>query len=335
MPQGSEDWEKQMALAKLFEKRPIWPKRSLNDKLLAMGFNLGSLMPKRSCRLLVNVAYYFNNGPFLKFWIRKGYDPRKDPESRMYQGIDFRVPQQLQSYCESAETSKSDCRWEDICAFRIFPQKCHLSLQLFELTDDYIQEEIKNSPLQQSCTFKNGWFVDHVLDRIRQRAMMRFLSVFPQPGAEGLLKQASERFEKLKRVQLRHTPLRQQKFQQDTEDTQEEEEEEEEEDIESDNDIEGAEAADDGEEEIDADDVFDQEADAGDPLELNSYTGADSISRTYLQELFGSFPGTKGVGQELDMKNLEEEVEGDEEEGEDGEYEIYEQDSDGSYSDED
>ncbi|KAI4365342.1 hypothetical protein MLD38_021335 [Melastoma candidum] len=82
---------------------------------------------------------------------------------------------------------------------------------------------------------------------------------------------------------------------------------------------------------MDAYDVFDQEADAGDPLELNSYTGADSMSRTYLQELFGSFPGTKGVGQELNMKNLEEEVEGDEEE--DGEYEIYEQDSDGSYSD--
>lgn len=34
-------------------------------------------------RLLLGVAYYFSNGPFLKFWIKKGYDPRKDPDSRM------------------------------------------------------------------------------------------------------------------------------------------------------------------------------------------------------------------------------------------------------------
>lgn len=36
-----------------------------------------------SYRLLFRAAYYFSNGPFLRFWIRKGYDPRKDPESRM------------------------------------------------------------------------------------------------------------------------------------------------------------------------------------------------------------------------------------------------------------
>lgn len=33
--------------------------------------------------LLFKAGYYFSTGPFGKFWIKKEYDPRKDPESRM------------------------------------------------------------------------------------------------------------------------------------------------------------------------------------------------------------------------------------------------------------
>lgn len=39
-----------------------------------------------------------------------------------------------------------------------------------------------------------------MLDSFRQRAMVRFLSIYPRAGVEGLLKQASERFEKSKRM---------------------------------------------------------------------------------------------------------------------------------------
>ena len=38
-----------------------------------------------------------------------------------------------------------------------------------------------------------------MLDCLRQRVKVRFLSVFPQAGAENLLKAASEKFEKLKK----------------------------------------------------------------------------------------------------------------------------------------
>ncbi|XLS85644.1 hypothetical protein HN51_035810 [Arachis hypogaea] len=80
-------------------------------------------------RLLSRISYYFFNGPFLRFWIKKGYDPRKDPDSRMLKP-----------------------RWEDICTFRAFPYKMQTSLQLFELVDDYIQSEINKPPSQASCT---------------------------------------------------------------------------------------------------------------------------------------------------------------------------------------
>lgn len=36
------------------------------------------------CRLLFRTAFYFGYGPFRTLWIKNGYDPRKDPESRMY-----------------------------------------------------------------------------------------------------------------------------------------------------------------------------------------------------------------------------------------------------------
>lgn len=47
--------------------------------------------------------------------------------------------------------------------------------------------------------FGTGWFSHNVLNCIRQRLMVRFLSVFPKPGAENLLRAATVRFEKLKR----------------------------------------------------------------------------------------------------------------------------------------
>lgn len=47
--------------------------------------------------------------------------------------------------------------------------------------------------------FGAGWFSEHMLDCLRQRVKVRFLSVFPQAGAENLLKAASEKFEKLKK----------------------------------------------------------------------------------------------------------------------------------------
>lgn len=43
---------------------------------------------------------------------------------------------------------RSNYAWKDICQFRAFPSKSFISLQFFELDDDYIQEEIRK-PLHQ------------------------------------------------------------------------------------------------------------------------------------------------------------------------------------------
>lgn len=106
--------------------------------------------------------------------------------------------------------------------------------------DDYIQEEIRKPPTQETCSVccvpfsflrltdlgliiliyiytyisvsililvgnlqcVTGWFSLIVLDILRLRVAVRFLSIYPNPGAKPFLKSKSSRFEKLKRMYL-------------------------------------------------------------------------------------------------------------------------------------
>jgi general transcription factor 3C polypeptide 5 (transcription factor C subunit 1) len=106
-----------MAVCKLFDERPVWPKQSLYERLHDDGMHVSQNQFRRlnfipfTCRvastftslgisfncyftcyllpfhymlrLLFRAGYYFSTGPFGKFWIRRGYDPRRDTESRM------------------------------------------------------------------------------------------------------------------------------------------------------------------------------------------------------------------------------------------------------------
>ncbi|KAI9126464.1 hypothetical protein K1719_002060 [Acacia pycnantha] len=312
--EGSDQWESQKAISRLFDERPIWPKDSIKECLLDRGINFSNEMLRR---LLCRIAYYFSNGPFRRFWIKKGYDPRKDPDSRIYQTIEFRVPASLRSYCVSQLANKKKHRWEDLCAFRVFPYKFQTSLQLFELVDDYIQLEIKKPPLQETCTFETGWFSHNIKSCFIQRVIMRFLSVFPKAGAENLLGDA-EKFEKLKRDccmenvkpdgednRQANSGLQENEEATDVEDNEEDEAE-----------------ANNSDEEWDAYDELDLAEDGEMPLPSHPYMNAENISRTHLQELFDSFPSS-GYDDDRAEENVSDE-----------EYQIYEQDSDDSYSDE-
>lgn len=318
--QGSDHWRWQKAVCELFEERKIWAKESLAEHLRDGGLKFGESMLKR---LLCRVAYYFSNGPFRRFWIRKGYDPRKDPESRIYQNIDFRVHHELRSYCESRVSAGLQHRWDDICAFRVFPYKCQISLQLCELKDDYIQQEIRKPSKEETCSSATGWFSFHTLDCLRRCIDVRFMSVCPHSRAESLLNSMSTRFEKSKRS---HTsvkvarPEEQEKVNKEAENNEVDEQAENHEVDEPDDleDYEDEFEDDKVEEEMDAYESLDLEGDVS--LHDDPHTNHDNVSRDYLQELFGNFPfSTAGVDEEEDDQSL-------------GEYQIYDQYNDGSYS---
>lgn len=50
--EGSDQWESQMAVSRLFDERPIWTKHSLNERLTDHGFALGPHMLRRWCLVL-------------------------------------------------------------------------------------------------------------------------------------------------------------------------------------------------------------------------------------------------------------------------------------------
>ncbi|MFQ6626297.1 hypothetical protein Gotur_005455 [Gossypium turneri] len=394
--QGSEQWEWQMTVSKLFEERPIWPKESVTERLLQKGLKYSHLVLKR---LLLGVAYYFSNGPFRRFWIRKGYDPRKDPESRMmltsafsftrYQRTDFRVPEPLRNYadanvannCLMFHAIQNACaefnglfendvfltifvlhslthKWGDLCSFQVFPYKFQMILQLFELDDDYIQQEIRKPPKLETCDVsllssmlsrragsfisgpKTGWFSECVLDCLRLRVAVRFLSVYPKTGAESILKSCSNEFEKLKRSCL-------------YKDVFNSHQEEHQQTNKGDGDKERPKSSDNKEDEVEAEDeeeldAYDETLNLGDEDDeislqpdtciLESWQSVlllrfpiycidldmENNSRTYLQELFGSFPSTGSGTDAIQAADTS-----------DGEYEIYEQFGDDNYSDDD
>nr|XP_002130110.1 general transcription factor 3C polypeptide 5-like isoform X2 [Ciona intestinalis] len=72
-------------LIQLFSDRPVWSKNAI---LAKMNLNFVSLKV-----LLPTVAYYYITGPWRSLWVRYGFDPREAPEAKVYQLLDFRLRQ--------------------------------------------------------------------------------------------------------------------------------------------------------------------------------------------------------------------------------------------------
>ncbi|KAL1203278.1 hypothetical protein V5N11_031873 [Cardamine amara subsp. amara] len=315
---SSNHWQWQVSVSALFEERPIWTRDSVVQRLLDKGLKCTHHMLNR---FLLRAAYYFSSGPFLRFWIKRGYDPRNDPESRVYQRMEFRVPPELRSYCDTNATNNSKPSWNDICAFKLFPFKCQTFLQLFELDDEYIQREIRKPPKQTTCSHKTGWFSEAMLDTLRLRVAVRFVSVFPEPGFEDVFKSIQEEFERSEKVQIQKetvkpSPVKHREAAKGSEDMEK---------CKSVIEDVDANVNEDGDDEnLDDDEEEEEELDmaAGDneiSLDSHRYFETENSSRTYLQGLFDSFP-TSEPGLYGDFAV---------EEGSDGEFQIYEEESEG------
>ncbi|XP_007670967.2 general transcription factor 3C polypeptide 5 [Ornithorhynchus anatinus] len=70
-------------LRKLFDVRPIWSRNAVKANI--------SVHPDKLKVLLPYLAYYMITGPWRSLWVRFGYDPRKNPEAKIYQVLDFRI----------------------------------------------------------------------------------------------------------------------------------------------------------------------------------------------------------------------------------------------------
>lgn len=203
LDKNSNDWHTQTSLAKLFEERPIWAKPTINDWLIKKGICLTDVQLRR---YLFRLSYYFAYGPFRKLWIRNGYDPRKDPESRMFQMVDFRVPKPVRKAAQAYLIEKGEAAacitWSDICSFKEAPVKKFSYLQLYDLDDEYIQSQIRRPPEQSTCSEYTGWFSRSTIVRMRHHIRVRYLSLIPGDEARDLEQFESRKLGVLKRHDL-------------------------------------------------------------------------------------------------------------------------------------
>lgn len=71
------------AVKELFDKRPIMSKMVVSFETKVPNDKLKYILPI--------LCYYYTTGPWRIMWVRFGYDPRKDFESRYFQQLDYRV----------------------------------------------------------------------------------------------------------------------------------------------------------------------------------------------------------------------------------------------------
>ncbi|KAK9532861.1 hypothetical protein VZT92_010226 [Zoarces viviparus] len=78
-----KDKQAEEQLKKMFESRPIWSRNAVKANI--------NVHPDKLKLLLPVFAYYMVTGPWRSLWVRLGYDPRKTPDSKNYQILDFRI----------------------------------------------------------------------------------------------------------------------------------------------------------------------------------------------------------------------------------------------------
>nr|XP_033817489.1 general transcription factor 3C polypeptide 5 isoform X2 [Geotrypetes seraphini] len=77
------DMKVEEELKQLFDVRPIWSRNALKANV--------SVHPDKLKLILPYMAYYMLTGPWRSLWVRFAYDPRKNPDAKIYQVLDFRI----------------------------------------------------------------------------------------------------------------------------------------------------------------------------------------------------------------------------------------------------
>lgn len=176
-----------------FQERVIWSRHALLCHLKCSSLQLRYVLPM--------FAYYYENGPFRNLFLPFGYDPKKDPKSKIYQIIDTRVltlmninqnensnrlkmnkcnmftnnkNRSMVSYLDSPATSSKNLDVsnlvEDSYIFRpgnISSLK-RISFQLCDIEIEEVQKIIhENDGQETECTEKDGWLAKGSIERIR------------------------------------------------------------------------------------------------------------------------------------------------------------------------
>ncbi|KAH7650040.1 hypothetical protein FG379_003120 [Cryptosporidium bovis] len=152
---------------KLFDEQPLWLRPVIESKISS---EISSWKRKL---LFTQVCYNISDGPWRACLCRLGYDPRTDPESRIYQTLDFRDPYLRKVMKDKKigivnkieeDTGESPSDWQ----FKVPPKRGSQLYQLCNIEDNHIKKLINDSQPLESCTKESGWYKKSVLSQIRE-----------------------------------------------------------------------------------------------------------------------------------------------------------------------
>ncbi|KAH9642748.1 hypothetical protein HF086_010401 [Spodoptera exigua] len=141
------------------------------------------------------LAVYMKTGPWRSMWVRYGYDPRKDPSSRKYQTLDFRLRhaagvrsmimsredttdrerQPKRKFTETAPVNEEIA--EGTVYFRpgITPTQRHIFYQYCDIQIPEVEEILAAEPPPgYMCHLKRGWLPANT-DEICRDHMFRYV----------------------------------------------------------------------------------------------------------------------------------------------------------------
>lgn len=196
-------------LKALFEERPIWSAAAIRYRLRHNPF---AKIHSHLYRGLACFTYSFTGGPWRSFYIRIGYDPRKDPAAKKYQCIDFRNRQlcslenEIKCRRSNLKTNLQRKRRLDLAHvgvskgneensepklidFEFHPDILPPQRQIFYHACDIYDQEVhsiltKNDGKEpEVCDERNGWGVPNFTDLCRAVMTKHVQRFFPAAAA--------------------------------------------------------------------------------------------------------------------------------------------------------
>ncbi|KAM5532733.1 hypothetical protein V8D89_013625 [Ganoderma adspersum] len=185
---GQADKKILKRLGELFQERPVWTRAAIFNQFMPL--EVRDII--NSKYLLPLVSYVFEDGPWRDTYVRLGYDPRADPDARLYQRLYFRninhpivrpsvVTRRQEQRNESAQARFSGM---DERRSHIFDGETVTSetaaFQLCDITDAMLKEMIEaddEDSLRESCNERDGWYTTHALERIKTVLRHKFFSL--------------------------------------------------------------------------------------------------------------------------------------------------------------
>ncbi|CAB3359334.1 Hypothetical predicted protein [Cloeon dipterum] len=140
----------------LFKKRPLWTRAAILSTLNIDKYAAIVILP---C-----VSFFFLGGPWRLTWCRHGYDPRKDPDAKMWQTIEFRAQSlELRKHLRRRFDEKDDYIFKE----GDIPSQVNSLYQLIDIHVKEIQDLLVDSPFK-TCHEKYGWITAATTDKIRK-----------------------------------------------------------------------------------------------------------------------------------------------------------------------